>query len=68
MLEGVGLISKDDGTRATSAGLNYQDEVNVDLDRAADIEAAPEEEDGQEEAVSVDPSDKIQTAVHKVSP
>jgi hypothetical protein len=66
LLEGIGLISKENGTRARSAGFNYQDEVNIGLDREEDIEAAPEDEDDHD-AVDVNPSEKIQMAVHKVS-
>ena len=60
-------MSKNDSTQAASASSNYQDEVNVGLDRDEDIEAAPEEEDDLGGAVSVNPVEKIQMAVHKVS-
>ena len=65
-MEGIGLMSKNDSTQAASASFNYQDDVNIDLDRNKDIEAAPEEDD-PDGAVSVDPAEKIQMAVHKVS-
>lgn len=58
-------MSKNDGTQAVSASFNYQDDVNVGLDRDEDIEAAPEEEESDME-VGVDPAEKIQMAVHKV--
>ena len=58
-------MSKNDSTQAVSASFNYQDEVNVGLDRDEDIEAAPEEEEFNVE-VSVDPAEKIQMAIHKV--
>ena len=47
-------------------GFNYQDDVNTGLDREDDIEAAPEEEESDENATGIDPSENIQTAVHKV--
>lgn len=47
-------------------GFNYQDEVNAGLTREDDIEAAPEEEQNEVDTPSVEPSEKIQTAVHKV--
>jgi hypothetical protein len=59
-------MSKNDSTQAASASFNYQDDVNVGLDRNEDIEAAPEEED-PDSAVSVDSAEKIQMASHKVS-
>jgi hypothetical protein len=47
--------------------VNYQDSVNSRLDREDDIEAAPEaKDDDDKDAVSVDPSEKVQTAVQKV--
>ncbi len=47
--------------------VNYQDSVNSRLDREDDIEAAPEAEDNDDkDAVSIDPSEKVQTAVQKV--
>ena len=47
--------------------MNYQDSVNPRLDREDDIDAAPEaEDDDDKDAVSVDPSEKVQTAVQKV--
>jgi hypothetical protein len=46
--------------------VNYQDDVNAPLQREGDIEAAPEE-DEDTDSVSVDESEKIQTAVQKVT-
>jgi hypothetical protein len=48
--------------------VNYQDSVNSRLDREDDIEAAPEaEDDDDKDAMSVDPSEKVKTAILKVS-
>jgi hypothetical protein len=45
--------------------MNYQDNINPRLDREGDIEGAPEDENF-EDAVNVDPSEKIQTGLQKV--
>lgn len=64
LLEGIGLISKNEGARAAAAGFNYQDDVNVPLEREYDMEAAPEDDD--DEDITPQPSDKIQMAALKV--
>ena len=60
-------MSKNDSTQAALASFNYQDDVNVGLDHNEDIEADPEEEDDLSGAVSIDPAEKIQMAIHKAS-
>ena len=46
--------------------MNYQDDVNAQLQCEDDIEAASEEDDNTD-PVNVDSSEKVQTAVQKVS-
>ncbi|KAF8071964.1 hypothetical protein FPV67DRAFT_1560685 [Lyophyllum atratum] len=66
LLEGIGLITKETGKRASSSRENYQDNINASLDREDDKDAAPEDDDDPQDAVSADPSEKIQTAVQKL--
>jgi hypothetical protein len=51
---------------ATSPKFNYQDDINVGLERENDMEAAPEEDEPNNEADSVECSEKIHMAIQKV--
>lgn len=58
-------MSKDTSKQASSLSVNYQDDVNAQLQCEDNIEAALEEDDNTD-SVSVDTLEKVQTAVQKV--
>ena len=58
------MMSKSDAAQASQV-TNYQDDVNVDIDREYDLDAtAPEDVDDEE--ISIEPVNFIKAAVQKV--
>ncbi|KIJ91395.1 hypothetical protein K443DRAFT_25262, partial [Laccaria amethystina LaAM-08-1] len=64
LLEGIGIISKDDSARAQAT--NYQEEVNVGVEREYDMDTAQETEGEDSDVINEGPSNDIQTAVYKL--
>jgi len=58
-------MSKSDATQASSH-INYQDDVNVGLDREHDVDATATEDDVDNEAIGTEPTDLVKAAVQKV--
>lgn len=67
LLEGIGIISKDDSAQAQATNFNYQDEVNAGVEREYDMDTAQEVEGEDSDVINERPSNDIQTAVYKVS-
>jgi hypothetical protein len=58
-------MSKSDATQASS-NVNYQDDVNVNLDREHDLDATATEDEVDNEAIGTEPADLVKAAVQKV--
>ncbi len=58
-------MSKSDATQASS-NINYQDDINVNLDREHDIDATAVEDEVDDETISTDAVDHVKAAVQRV--
>jgi len=58
-------MSKSDATEATS-NVNYQDDVNADLDREHDLDVTAVEDEVGDEVISTQAVDHVKAAVQKV--
>jgi hypothetical protein len=59
-------MSKGDSDLATLPKFNYQDDINVGVGRENDLEAAPEEDEPNNEADSGECFGEIDTVIQKV--
>ncbi|EDR01432.1 uncharacterized protein LACBIDRAFT_311023 [Laccaria bicolor S238N-H82] len=64
LLEGIGIISKDNSAQAQAT--NYQDEVNVEVECDYDMDIAQEMEGEDSDVVNESLSNDIQLAVYKL--
>jgi len=58
-------MSKSEATQANS-NVNYQDDVNVGLGREHDLDATATENEVDNEAIDMEPTDLVKAAVQKV--
>ena len=58
-------MSKSEATQASS-NVNYQDDVNVSVDREHDLDATAAEDEVDNEAIGTEPTDLVKAAVQKV--
>jgi len=58
-------MSKSDATQASS-NVNYQDDVNVGLDREHDLDATATEDEVDNDVIGTEPTDLVKAAVQKV--
>ncbi|KAF8233897.1 hypothetical protein L208DRAFT_1264455, partial [Tricholoma matsutake] len=65
LLEGIGIMSKSNAMQASS-NVNYQDDVNVNLDCKHDLDAMATEDEVDNEAISTEPTDHVKAAVQKL--
>ncbi|KDR70575.1 hypothetical protein GALMADRAFT_144479 [Galerina marginata CBS 339.88] len=65
LLKGISIMSKPDATQATS-NVNYQDDVNADLDREHDFDATAAEDEVDDEVISTEAADHVRAAVQKL--
>ncbi|KAF8237820.1 hypothetical protein L208DRAFT_1245739, partial [Tricholoma matsutake] len=65
LLEGIGIMSKSDAMQASS-NVNYQDNVNVGLDREHDLDATATEDEVDNKVIGTEPTDLVKAAVQKL--
>ncbi|KAF8812635.1 hypothetical protein BYT27DRAFT_7086732, partial [Phlegmacium glaucopus] len=65
LLEGIGIMSKSDAAQA-SVNLNYQDDVNANLDREHDLNATVPDDEVADEDVAIEVADRVKVAVQKL--
>lgn len=58
-------MSKSNAEQATS-NLNYQDDVNADLDRKHDLDATAADDEVDNEEISTDAANHVKAAIQKV--
>ncbi|KAF8817342.1 hypothetical protein BYT27DRAFT_7075321, partial [Phlegmacium glaucopus] len=65
LLKRIGIMLKSNATHVSS-NVNYQDDLNVGLDCAHDVDPTATEDEVDNEAISAEPTDLAKAAVQKV--
>ncbi|KAF8798661.1 hypothetical protein BYT27DRAFT_7122774 [Phlegmacium glaucopus] len=65
LLEGIGIMLKSNATQACS-NLNYQDDINADLNREHDLNAMAPDEEADDEDITIEAADHVKAAVQKL--